>query len=66
VGRVLDRLDDTGTSQRFTACAVRADRGFGLEKRDGHFDTTSVRVDGDDRPPEEPEDHEGPCTMPDG
>jgi transposase len=63
VGRVLDRLYDTGTSKLFTACAVRADRVFGLEKRYVHFDTTSVRVYGDYRPPEEPEDQEVPFTM---
>lgn len=63
VGRVLDRLYDTGTSQLFTACAVRADRVFGWEKRSVHVDTTSGRVYGDDRRPEEPEDQEVPLTM---
>ena len=33
VGRVLDRLYDTGTIKLFTACAVRADQVFGLDKR---------------------------------
>ena len=31
VGRVLERLYDTGTMKVFTACAVRADRVFGFE-----------------------------------
>src|SRR5262245_55292282 len=30
VGRVLDRLYDTGTMQVFTACAVQADQVFGF------------------------------------
>jgi transposase len=53
VGRVLDRLYDTGTMKVFTACAVRADRVFGFDKRYVHFDTTSITVHGDYRPPEE-------------
>jgi hypothetical protein len=28
----------------FTACAVRADRVYGLDKRYGHFETTSISV----------------------
>ena len=32
-GRVLDRLYATGTMKVFTACAVRADRVFGFDKR---------------------------------
>jgi Domain of unknown function (DUF4277) len=44
VGRVLDRLYEVGTMKLFTACAVRADRVFGLDKRYVHFDTTSVSV----------------------
>src|SRR5215475_8115156 len=43
-GRVLDRLYDFGTMRLFTACAVRAATRFGLERRSGHFDTTSRRV----------------------
>ena len=46
-GRVLDRLDDTGTMQVCTACAVRADQVFGFGKRSVHCDTTSVTVSGD-------------------
>ena len=47
VGRVLDRLYDTGTMKVFTACAVRADQVFGLDKRYIHFDTTSMTVYGE-------------------
>src|SRR5215813_7058851 len=47
VGRVLDRLYETGTMKLFTACAVRAATRFGLECRYVHFDTTSRSVWGD-------------------
>ena len=47
VGRVLDRLYDMGTMKLFTACAVRAAAQFGVERRYGHFDTTSRSVWGD-------------------
>jgi hypothetical protein len=47
VGRVLDRLYDIGTMKVCTACAVRADRIFGFDKRYVHFDTTSITVYGD-------------------
>lgn len=53
VGRILERLYATGTMKVFTACAVRADRVFGFDKRYVHFDTTSITVYGDDLPPEE-------------
>src|SRR5499426_2902469 len=53
VGRVLERLYDVGTMKVFTACAVRADRAFGFDKRYVHFDTTSITVYGDYQPPEE-------------
>jgi transposase len=58
VGRVLDRLYEVGTMKLFTACAVRADRVFGLDKRSVHFDTTSVSVYGDYRPPEDQQDQQ--------
>jgi hypothetical protein len=48
----LDRLYDTETVKLCTACAVRADQLFGLDKRYVHFDTTSVSVYGDYLPPE--------------
>lgn len=47
VGRVLERLYDTGTMKGFTACAVRADRVFGFDKRYVHVDTTSITVYGE-------------------
>jgi len=63
VGRVFDRLYDTGTMKVFTACAVRADRIFGCDKRYVHFDTTSISVHGDYRPPEEAEEPEVPFRI---
>lgn len=56
VGRVLDRLYDTGTMKVFTACAVQADQVFRFDKRYVHFDTTSVSVYGDYLPSENQED----------
>lgn len=53
VGRILERLYATGTMKVFTACAVRADRVCGFDKRYVHFDTTSITVYGDYLPPEE-------------
>src|SRR5262245_25752850 len=55
VGRVVDRLYAMGTMKVFTACAVRADRVFGFDKRYVHFDTTSITVHGDYLSPEETE-----------
>ena len=63
VGRVLDRLYAVGTMKRFTACAVRADQVFGLDKRSVHFDTTSVSVYGEYLPPEDQQEQEVPLTM---
>ncbi len=63
VGRVLDRLYDTGTMKVFTACAVQADRVFGFDKRYVHFDTTSITVYGDYRPPEEAEEQAVPFRI---
>ena len=63
VGRVLDRLYDTGTMKVFTACAVRADRVFGFDKRYVHFDTTSITVHGDYLLPEEAEESEVPFRI---
>ena len=51
-GRVLERLYDVGTMKIFTACAVRADQVYGLDKRYVHFDTTSISVYGEYLPPE--------------
>ena len=58
VGRVLECLYDVGTMKIFTACAVRADQVYGLDKRYVHFDTTSISVYGDYRPPKEPPDQQ--------
>jgi len=63
VGRVLDRLYDTGTMKVFTACAVQADRVFGFDKRYVHFDTTSITVYGDYQPPEEAEAQDVPFRI---
>jgi hypothetical protein len=63
VGRVLERLYVTGTRKGFTACAVRADRVFGFDKRYVHFDTTSITVYGDYLPPEEATEPEGPFRI---
>jgi transposase len=46
-GRVLDRLYECGTMRLFTAWAVRAATRCGLERREGHFDTTSRSVWGE-------------------
>jgi hypothetical protein len=64
VGRVLDRLYDTGTMKVCTACAVRADQVFGFDKRSGHFDTTSVTVYGDYLPPEASKEPPRPLRIP--
>jgi Domain of unknown function (DUF4277) len=63
VGRVLDRLYDTGTMKVFTACAVRADQICHFDKRDVHVETTSVTVYGDDLPPEESEEQKRPVRI---
>jgi transposase len=49
-----------------TACAVRADRVFGCDKRYVHFDTTSIAVYGDYRPAEETGESEVPLRIPYG
>jgi transposase len=58
VGRVLERLYDVGTMKIFTACAVRADQVYGLDKQYVHFDTTSISVYGDYLPPEGQQDRQ--------
>ena len=62
VGRVLDRLYEIGTMKLFTACAVRADQVFGLDKRYVHFDTTSVSVYGEYLPPQAQPDQQEPVV----
>ena len=49
VGRVLDRLFETGTQKIFSAVSVSALQNFQLSTEHVHFDTTSVRVYGDYR-----------------
>lgn len=66
VGRVLERLYAVGTMKIFTACAVRADQVYGLDKRYVHFDTTSISVYGDYLPPEgqpDPQEQAVPFTI---
>ena len=63
VGRVLDRLYDIGTMKVFTACAVRADRVCGFDKRYIHFDTTSIMVYGDYLLSEEAKESEEPFRI---
>jgi hypothetical protein len=55
VGRVLDRLYDMGTMQRFTACAVRAAARYGVERRYVHGETTSRSIWGEYQWAEEPD-----------
>jgi len=62
-GRVLERLYAVGTMKIFTACAVRADQVYGLDKRYVHFDTTSISVYGDYRPPEAAEESVAPFRI---
>jgi transposase len=66
VGRVLDRFYDPGTMKVFTAWAVWADRAFGFNKRDVHFDTTAITVPGDDLPPQEAGEAEVPVRITSG
>ena len=62
VGRILERLYDVGTMKIFTACAVRADQVYGLDKRYVHFDTTSISVYGEYLPPEGQPDQPEPAV----
>ena len=66
VGRILERLYDVGTMKIFTACAVRADQVYGLDKRYVHFDTTSISVYGEYLPLEgqpDPQEQAVPFTI---
>jgi len=47
VGRVLDKLYDTGTQKIFSQIAQNAIQVFNVDPRRVHFDTTSVSVFGD-------------------
>ena len=46
-----------------TACAVRADRVFGFDKRSVHLDTTSITVYGEYLPPEDAKEPEVPFRI---
>src|SRR5215831_5114896 len=63
VGRVLERLYETGTMKVFTACAVRADQAVHFDKRYVYFDTTSMTVYGEYAFPEETEEQKVPFTI---
>jgi hypothetical protein len=63
VGRVLDRLDDRGPMQLFTACAVRAVPRFGVERRYVHLETTSRSGWGESQCAEA---QDVPCSVTDG
>ena len=62
VGRILERLYDVGTMKIFTACAVRADQAYGLDKQYVHFDTTSISVYGAYLPREGQPDQPAPAA----
>ncbi|MCJ7595339.1 MAG: IS1634 family transposase [Desulfobacterales bacterium] len=47
VGRVLDRIQQTGPNKIFSEVARRASVVFDLDTRSGHWDSTSVNVWGD-------------------
>jgi transposase len=47
VGRVLDKLFDTGTQRIFSQLAQNAISVFDIDPRRAHFDTTSISVFGD-------------------
>ena len=47
VGRVLDKIYDTGTQKLFSGIAQNAIGVFDIDPRQVHFDTTSVSVFGD-------------------
>jgi transposase len=47
VGRVLDKLFDTGTQRIFSQIAQNAIGVFDIDARRAHFDTTSISVFGD-------------------
>ena len=66
VGRVLERLYETGTMKVFTACAVRADQAVHFDKRYVHCDTTSMTVYGEYALPEETEEPKVPLTITSG
>jgi len=47
LGRVIDKIYDTGTHAIFSRLSQNAVRQFGIDTRKVHFDTTSISVYGD-------------------
>ena len=47
LGRVLDKIYDTGTQSIFSELSQNAIQKYGINTRDVHFDTTSISVYGD-------------------
>lgn len=54
LGRVLDKIFDTGTQAIFSQLSQNAVQRFGIDSRKVHFDTTSISVYGDYTLTEEP------------
>lgn len=54
LGRVIDKIYDTGTHAIFSQLSQNAVRVFDIDARKVHFDTTSVSVHGDYEDTEEP------------
>jgi transposase len=54
LGRVIDKIYDTGTHAIFSRLSQNAVRQFGIDARKVHFDTTSISVHGDYELTEEP------------
>jgi transposase len=54
LGRVIDKIYDTGTHAIFSKLSQNAVRQFGIDARKVHFDTTSISVHGDYELTEEP------------
>ena len=54
LGRVLDRIFDTGTQAIFSELSQNAVKRFGVDSRKVHFDTTSISVYGDYELTQEP------------
>ncbi len=54
LGRVLDKIFDTGAQSIFSQLSQNAVKRFGIDTRDVHFDTTSISVYGDYELTEEP------------
>jgi hypothetical protein len=54
LGRVLDKIFDTGAQAIFSQLSPNAVKRFGIDTRDVHFDTTSISVYGDYELTDEP------------